>query len=166
MSSQEGPYPAVNTPGLRTRFLGGVGRSLGSRPGVSTGPCQDPSRCWTDWSVGCGRGDWSGDPFPAPVLGPLTISSEPASFNLLLLQARWWGEKRGGGGGPDLGLRGSSWKTGRYGSKRTSPFLYFPKNLAPGLSVNQDPLSRSGRTLWQTVLAKHLVLTPGTIKNL
>ena len=158
MSSQEGPYPAVNTPGLRTRFLGGVERNLGSRPGCP----QALARTLHD----AGRGDWSGDPFPAPVLGPLTISSEPTPFNLLLLQARRWGEQRGAGGGPDAGLRGSSWKTGRFGSKRTSPFLYFPNNLAPGLSVNQDPLSRSGRTLRQTVLAKHLVLTPGTIKNL
>ena len=69
MSSQEGPYPAVNTPGLRTRFLGGMGRSLGSRPGCP----QAPARTLHD----AGRGDWSGDPFPAPVLGPLTISSEP-----------------------------------------------------------------------------------------
>lgn len=99
------------------------------------------------------RRDWRQGSAAAPLPGPPEYQKWSHSPSTLCQG----GSREGWEGGPCPGLRGSCQVTGSCASRRICSFLDFPNNLSPGLSLNRDPLSHSGRALRQITLSKRPV---------
>ena len=89
-----GTAPCCEHPRSEDPLSGGHGKEPGFYSWGVHRPLAVPFTMLDGLGSGMQKGRLGGDPCSTPVLGPLTISSEPAPFTLLL-RARGWREQRG-----------------------------------------------------------------------